>query len=79
MPLAILKRTVAELPITFTLNDGMAMSPQMKLSNFPLVVVGARISKSGNATPQPGDLQGQAAPAKIGTSGIELVIDSVLP
>ena len=79
MPLAILKRTVAELPITFTLNDSMAMSPQMKLSNFPLVVVGARISKSGNATPQPGDLQGQAAPAKIGSSGIELVIDSVLP
>ena len=79
MPLAILKRTVADLPIAFTLDDSMAMSPQMKLSNFPLVVVGARISKSGNAMPQPGDLQGQAAPTKIGSSGIELVIDGVQP
>ena len=79
MPLAILKRTVADLPISFALDDSMAMSPQMKLSNFPLVVVGARISKSGNAMPQPGDLQGQAAPSKIGSGGIELVIDGVQP
>ncbi|KNZ32851.1 MAG: hypothetical protein AD742_09060 [Methylibium sp. NZG] len=79
MPLAILKRTVADLPISFTLDDSMAMSPQMKLSNFPLVVVGARVSKSGNAMPQAGDLQGQATPAKLGSSGIELVIDAVQP
>jgi cytochrome c-type biogenesis protein CcmH len=79
MPLAILKRTVADLPIAFTLDDSMAMSPQMKLSSFPLVVVGARVSKSGNAMPQPGDLQGQAAPVKVGSNGIELVIDSVQP
>jgi cytochrome c-type biogenesis protein CcmH len=79
MPLAIVKRTVADLPISFVLDDSMAMSPQMKLSNFPLVVVGARVSRSGNAMPQAGDLQGQAAPVKIGSSGIELVIDSVAP
>ena len=79
MPLAILKRTVADLPISFTLDDSMAMSPQMKLSNFPLVVVGARISKSGNAMPQAGDLQGQVPPVKIGSGGIELVIDAVQP
>ena len=79
MPLAILKRTVADLPISFTLDDSMAMSPQMKLSNFPFVVVGARISKSGNAMPQAGDLQGQVPPVKIGSGGIELVIDAVQP
>ncbi len=79
MPLAIVRRTVADLPVTFTLDDSMAMSPQMKLSNFPVVVVGARITKSGNAMAQPGDLQGQAAPIKIGSRGVELVIDSVQP
>jgi len=79
MPLAIIKRTVADLPITYTLDDSTAMSPQMKLSAFPMVVVGARISRSGNATPQPGDLQGQTAPTKIGSSGIDLVIDTVQP
>lgn len=79
MPLAIIKRTVADLPISYTLDDSMAMSPQMKLSAFPLVVVGARISRSGNATPQAGDLQGQAAPTKVGSSGIDLVIDTVQP
>jgi cytochrome c-type biogenesis protein CcmH len=79
VPLAVLRRTVAELPIDFTLDDSMAMSPQFTLSKFPLVVVGARVSKSGNAVPQPGDLQGQAAPIKVGSKGIELVIDSVQP
>ncbi|MDH5538506.1 MAG: c-type cytochrome biogenesis protein CcmI [Rhizobacter sp.] len=79
VPLAVLRHTVAELPIDFTLDDSMAMSPQMKLSAFPLVVVGARVSKSGNAMPQSGDLQGQAASVKLGSKGIDLVIDSVQP
>ena len=77
MPLAILKRQVSELPITFTLDDSMAMSPEMKLSKFTSVVVGVRISKSGQATPTAGDLTGQSAPVKAGGPAIELVIDSV--
>ena len=32
------------------------------------VVVGARISKSGGATPQPGDLQGLSAPVAPGST-----------
>ena len=79
MPLAILKRTVADLPITFTLDDSMAMSPEMKLSKFPRVVVGARVSRSGNATPQPGDLRGESAPTGMGAADVELVIDGVQP
>ena len=47
MPLAILKRSVGELPLSFTLDDSMAMTPEFKLSKFPSVVVGARVSKSG--------------------------------
>lgn len=79
MPLAILRRTVADLPITFTLDDAMAMSPEMKLSKFPVVVVGARVSKSGNAMPSPGDLTGQLNAVKTGTEGLQIVIDSVQP
>ena len=77
MPLAILKRTVAELPITFTLDDSMAMSPEMKLSKFARVVVGARVSRSGNAIPQPGDLHGESPPKGTHEEGLELVIDAV--
>ena len=54
---------------TFTLDDSMAMSPAMKISSFPDVVVAARVSKSGNAMPQAGDLEGTSKPVKLGASG----------
>ncbi len=58
MPLAIVRKQVSELPLTITLTDAMAMMPTMKLSNFEQVKLLARISKSGNAMKQPGDLIG---------------------
>ena len=79
MPLAILKRQVSDLPISFTLDDSQAMSPEMKLSKFASVVVGARISKSGQAMPTAGDLTGQSKPLAVGGPAIELVIDTVQP
>jgi len=79
MPLAIMKRRVSDLPISFKLDDSQAMSPEMKLSKFASVVVGARISKSGQATPTAGDLTGQSKPLAAGGPAIELVIDSVQP
>jgi cytochrome c-type biogenesis protein CcmH len=79
MPLAILKRSAAELPLSFTLDDSMAMSPELKLSGFANVVISARISKSGDAMPQSGDLEGQSAPLAGRSSGIELSIDRVRP
>jgi cytochrome c-type biogenesis protein CcmH len=79
MPLAIVRRQVKDLPYTFSLDDSQAMAPEMKLSNFPEVVIGARISKSANATPQSGDLQGVKQPVKIGASNVAVVIDSVVP
>jgi len=78
MPLAILRKRGSDLPAEFTLDDSMAMAPQMKLSAFPRVVVGARVSKSANASPQPGDLQGLSAAVKVGAKSVSVVIDTEL-
>jgi cytochrome c-type biogenesis protein CcmH len=79
MPLAILKRQVKDLPASFTLDDSMAMAPNAALSNFAEVVVGARVSRSGNAMPQSGDLEGLSLPVKVGATGLTVVIDRTLP
>ncbi len=78
-PLAILRKQVKDLPVRFSLDDSMAMSPDMKMSNFAEIVVAVRISKSGNAVPQSGDLEGASKPLKQGTSGVAVVIDSARP
>ena len=74
MPLAIVRKRVRDLPVRFTLDDSLAMSPAAKLSGAASVIVGARISKSGDAIPAPGDLLGQVGPLPLGTSGIALEI-----
>ena len=76
MPLAVLRKRVRDLPSAFTLDDSMAMTPAMKLSGQQQVVVGARVSKSGAPTPQPGDLEGFSAPVKPGAAGIAVLINS---
>ena len=78
MPLAILRKRGSDLPAEFTLDDSMAMAPQMKLSAFPRVIIGARVSKSANANPQPGDLQGLSAAVKVGAKSVSVVIDTEL-
>lgn len=79
MPLAVLRAKVSDLPLTFRLDDSMAMAPGMTISSVPLVTVGARISKTGNAIAQAGDLAGESATAIApGTSGIAITIGSVV-
>ena len=78
MPLAILRKQVKDLPFEFTLDDSMAMSPANALSGASRVIVGARVSKSGNAMPQPGDLTGQAEDVALGASAIKLDIKDVV-
>ena len=78
MPLAVLRKSVRDLPLTFTLDDSMAMSPAAKLSGASEVTVGARISKSGTAIAQPGDLAGEATGVKPGATGVAVRIGSVV-
>jgi cytochrome c-type biogenesis protein CcmH len=80
MPLAIQRLKASQLPATVTLDDSMSMMPAMKLSKFPEVVVGARVSKSGNAMPQSGDLQTLSSPLDSKRSEpVALTIDQVVP
>jgi len=75
MPLAASRQSVSALPITVELDDSMAMLPNMKLSDFDKVLVGARISKSGQAISQPGDLESElVTTANTASDTIELVI-----
>lgn len=78
MPLAVLRKQARELPVRFSLDDAMAMAPGVKLSGFSRVIVGARISRAGNATPQPGDLQGLSAAVANDSKGVTVVIDTVV-
>ena len=77
MPLAAQRVQVKDLPYRFTLDDSKSMSPAAPMSSSAQVIVGARISKSGDAIPQAGDLSGQVGPVALGTQGIALEINEV--
>ena len=82
MPLAILRipaPKAGEFPKAFELTDAMSMAPGMALSSVPEVVIEARISKSGNAQLQPGDLSGVSEPVKPGARAIKVTISRVAP
>lgn len=76
MPLAILRKQVKDLPFSYKLDDSMAMT-DMKLSSVPEVIVGVRVSRSGDAALKPGDLQGTSGTVKTGARNVDIVIDTV--
>ncbi len=80
MPLAIIRTQAGSLPLEFKLDESQAMMPNMSLANFDQVMVGARISKSGDAIAASGDLQGVSkGPVAVGTTGLNIQIDTVVP
>jgi cytochrome c-type biogenesis protein CcmH len=79
MPLAVQRFRAAELPRAFRLDDSMSMAPGVTISATPRVIVEARVSKSGNAITQSGDVRGVSTPVMPGASDLRIVIGDVVP
>jgi cytochrome c-type biogenesis protein CcmH len=79
MPVAVVRANASELPLKFTLDDSLAMSPQARISMSSQVEVEARISKSGMAQPESGDLISAVQTVKLGANGVKLQINKVRP
>lgn len=80
MPLAIERLTAAALPAEVVLDDSKGMLPGMSLAQQDQVVIGARVSRSGQATPQSGDLEGSSPPLDVHRrEPITVTIDRVVP
>ena len=79
MPVAVVRARAKELPLQFTLDDSRAMAATAKISSLSEVIVTARISRSGNAIPASGDLEGGTEKIKVGSRGIAITIDRAVP
>lgn len=80
MPLAVSQHRVADLPLTIQLTDHMAMIPQHTLSQYQQVLVGARISPSGQAIAQTGDLQSaELSVDRRETDRVSVLINQLIP
>lgn len=79
LPIAVSRQPFAKLPFEFVLGDEQSMTPDRKLSGFDQVILEARISVSGNAIRQSGDLIGTSKPIKLDGAAVELLIDQVVP
>lgn len=77
-PVAVVRSSAANMPVAFTLDDADAMTPQARLSQFANVDLFARISRTGSANAQPGDLQGEVDRVSVGSSHIRIVVDRPL-
>ncbi|HMS85126.1 MAG TPA: c-type cytochrome biogenesis protein CcmI [Nitrospira sp.] len=79
MPVSIVRASRKDLPFTFRLDDSTSPMPSRKLSDIDTVVIVARLSKSGKAMPESGDLEGMSQPIKPGAENITVVIDRERP
>ena len=78
MPLAVARTTLGALPYRFRLDDSMAMGPATKLSDHAKVVVAARVSRSGNALPQKGDVEGTSPSVASNATAVNVVMSRVV-
>ena len=77
MPVAVLKVPASDFPMNFTLNDSLAMNPSAPISQLTEASVEVRISKTGMAKPEVGDLISSIQTIKVGATNIRLLVDQV--
>jgi cytochrome c-type biogenesis protein CcmH len=77
MPVAVFKAPVTQFPMNFVLNDTLAMNPNAPLSKLSEVSIEVRISKSGMAKPETGDLISSAKTIKVGSENVRFLVDQV--
>ncbi len=77
MPVAVLRVPAGQFPMQFVLNDSLAMNPSVPLSKLSEASIEVRISKTGMAKPEAGDLISAVKTAKVGSENIQLLIDQV--
>ncbi|QWD75207.1 c-type cytochrome biogenesis protein CcmI [Polynucleobacter sp. TSB-Sco08W16] len=77
MPVAVLKVAVGDFPMNFALTDALAMNPNMPISKLSEVAIEVRISKTGMAKPEAGDLMSSVQTVKVGSNQVKLLINQV--
>jgi hypothetical protein len=79
-PVAVLRGTVGDWPMKFSLDDSLAMLPGRNLSSAGPVMIEARISRRGQPLPASGDLQGSAGPyIPSEHAPLNILIDRIVP
>jgi len=74
-PVAFIRKRARQLPLAFFLDDSTSINPARPLSGHDRLVIGARVSRNGDAAASAGDLQGSLE-AQYGAAGVVIVIDS---
>jgi cytochrome c-type biogenesis protein CcmH len=77
MPVAVLKVPATEFPMNFALTDALAMNPSAPISKLSEVAIEVRISKTGMAKAEAGDLISAVQTVKVGSNQVKLLIDQV--
>ena len=79
MPVAVLRTPAAEFPMNFVLNDALAMNPNAPLSKQSEVTLEVRISRTGMAKQEAGDLISAVQTVQVGASNVQLIVNQVRP
>jgi len=77
-PVAVAKVHVSDLPFSFVLDDTSAVMADKRISSQSRVIVEARLSRSGTAMPQDGDLESKAQTVRVGERKLRLLIGQVM-